>query len=77
MSWDEFRALLCGISPDTPLGRIVSIRAEEDKDVLKNFSKEQNRIRDEWRQRKAEHMDMATYEQAMKTLEAMFAAMCS
>ena len=34
MTWDEFRDLLVGISPETPLGRIVSIRAEDDKEVL-------------------------------------------
>lgn len=51
MKWDEFKALIVGIGPDTPLGRIVSIRAEEDKDVLKFFSKEQHRIRNEWRTR--------------------------
>lgn len=53
MKWDEFKALLCGISPETPLGRIVSIRAEDDKDILKHFTKEQRRIRSEWRNRKA------------------------
>ena len=38
MKWDEFHDLLVGIGPDTPLGRMVSIRAEDDKDVLKHFS---------------------------------------
>lgn len=51
MKWAEFNALLIGIGPDTPLGRIVSVRAEEDKDVLKYFTAEQNRIRNEWRTR--------------------------
>ncbi len=49
MKWDEFKALLIGMGPDTPLGRIVSIRAEDDKEVLKYFTVEQNRIRNEWR----------------------------
>lgn len=53
MKWDEFRDLLVGISPDTALGRIVAIRSEEDKDMLKHFSKDQKRIRQEWRSRKA------------------------
>lgn len=35
MSWDEFRDLLSGLSPDTALGRMVAIRAEEDKEILK------------------------------------------
>lgn len=51
MKWDEFKALLTGIGPDTPLGRIVLIRAEDDKDALKYFTPEQNRIRNDWRTR--------------------------
>ena len=51
MSWSEFCTLLAGIMPETPLGRVVSIRSENDKEVLKNFTKEQHRIRNEWRSR--------------------------
>ena len=51
MSWNEFCTLLIGIMPKTPLGQIVSIRAEEDKDILKNFTDDQHRIRNEWRNR--------------------------
>lgn len=53
MKWDEFRTLLIGIAPETPLGRIVSIRAETDKNILKQFNKEQRRIRNEWMRRSA------------------------
>ncbi len=48
MSWSEFCSLLSGIMPETPLGRVVSIRSEKDSKVIKNFSKEQKRIRNEW-----------------------------
>lgn len=53
MPWEEFKQLLSGIAPDTPLGRIVSIRAEEDPEVLKNFTPEQRRIQTEWRNKMA------------------------
>lgn len=53
MKWDEFKDLLIGIAPETPLGRIVAIRAEDDKDVLKHFNAEQRKIRSEWRCRRA------------------------
>nr|DAE50814.1 MAG TPA: hypothetical protein [Caudoviricetes sp.] len=56
MKWSEFRDLLVGLGPDTALGRIVSIRSEEDKEVLKHFTKEQKRIRNEWRARRAKQM---------------------
>lgn len=49
MDWGEFCTLLKGIMYKTPLGQVVSIRSEEDKDMLKNFTKEQHRIRNEWR----------------------------
>ncbi|OME86531.1 Gp15 family bacteriophage protein [Paenibacillus sp. FSL F4-0100] len=51
MTWDEFCTLLAGIMPETPLGQIVSIRSENDKERLKNFTSEQKRIRNEWRTR--------------------------
>lgn len=69
MKWDEFRTLLIGISPETPLGRIVSIRAEDDKNILKYFSKEQRRIRNEWMQRSAKKktpQQSADFYEAMK-----------
>ncbi len=34
---------------DTPLGRIVLIRKEDDKERLKNFTQHEHRIRNEWR----------------------------
>lgn len=48
LSWAEFCSLLSGVMPDTPLGSIVSIRAEKDAKVIKKFTKEQKRIRNEW-----------------------------
>nr|DAE16534.1 MAG TPA: hypothetical protein [Siphoviridae sp. ctqBH20] len=56
MKWSEFRDLLVGLGPDTALGRIVSIRSEEDKEILKRFTKEQKRIRNEWRARRAKQI---------------------
>lgn len=75
MKWDEFHALVSGLSAETPLGRMVSIRAENDKDVIKRFTKEQKRIRYEWRSRSAQQMDKQTFEQAMLGFEKMFEAM--
>lgn len=76
VSWDEFKSLLSGIDPETPLGRIVAIRSETDKNVIKHFSKDQKRIYDSWRNRKAETMSPATYDQEMKAWEQRFANLC-
>lgn len=48
--------------PETPLGQIVSIRSEEDKDMLKHFTKEQHKIRNDWRNRVNPIRDMSNEE---------------
>ncbi len=75
MKWDEFKALVSGLSAETPLGKMVSIRSENDKDTIKRFTKEQKRIRNEWRSRSAQSMGKQTFEQAMLSFEKMFEAM--
>lgn len=56
MTWDEFSTLLAGIMPETPLGQIISIRSEDDPDILKSFNSEQKKIRNEWRSRLAQDL---------------------
>ena len=75
VSWGEFRSLLAGISPDTVLGRVVAIRSENDKNILKLFTPEQKRIRNEWRERRTKEMPKEAFEREMAGLEKMFAAM--
>ena len=76
VSWDEFCSLLAGLSPDTALGRVVAIRSETDKNVIKHFTSDQRRIYYDWRNRNAKEMDQETFEKEMSNLEKMFAAMC-
>nr|DAU31640.1 MAG TPA: hypothetical protein [Caudoviricetes sp.] len=75
VSWDEFKALLAGLAPETALGRVVAIRSETDKNVIKKFSRDQRRIYDEWREKAAKQMSVAEYEKQMADLERMIAAM--
>lgn len=74
MPWDEFCSYLTGIMPDTPLGNIIQIRSETDKNILKNFTKEQKQIRNEWRTRQAKHVDTNTmgYKDIMNSFKEMF-----
>ena len=76
VSWDEFKALIAGLSPETALGRVVAIRSETDKDIIKHYTKDQRRIYDDWRNRETKEMDGETFEKEMAGLEKMFAAMC-
>lgn len=69
MKWDEFKDMMSGLGPDTPLGRIVAIRSENDPEVLKRFGPEQKRIRMEWRTKTAKAMsqeDMDSFLESMK-----------
>lgn len=75
MKWDEFVDLLTGISPETALGRIVAIRSEEDKDVLKNFTNAQRRIRNEWRRKKAAAVKKEDLDGMLEELQKAFMMM--
>ena len=72
MSWSEFCTLLSGIMPNTPLGQIVNIRSENDKEILKNFTKEQRKIRSDWRSRNTLKVNTSNYEEAMNMFKNMF-----
>ena len=71
VSWDEFKALIAGLSPETALGRVVAIRSETDKDIIKHYTKDQRRIYDDWRNREMKEMDGETFEKEMAGLEKM------
>jgi len=75
MKWPEFKALLAGLSAETPLGRIVQIRAEEDPQMLEHFSPGQHRIRNEWRSRLAQSKTDDELMAALKTIKSAFVEM--
>lgn len=72
MKWREFAAYMSGLDGKTPLGRIVSIRAENDREVLKQFSPEQTRIRNDWRKRKARQMSKDDVKAVIEGFKNMF-----
>lgn len=75
MSWGEFVTLLGGLMDNTPLGKVISIRSENNKDILKNFTKEQHRIRNEWRSRYISKIITVSKEDAARQVQ-MFQEMC-
>ena len=75
MPWEEFKQLLAGISPDTPLGRIVAIRSETDRKVLKHFTREQRRIRSEWQRRRVKNVKQEDMQQVLEGFKQMFVSM--
>lgn len=72
MTWYEFKALLCGIGPETALGRIVSIRMEEDKESIKSFTKEQKEIRNHWRRKRAESKTQKDRDDFLESMKQAF-----
>lgn len=75
MKWLEFKQMISGLGPDTVLGRIVSIRAEDDKDILKHFSKEQRRIRNEWLSRRVADIPQKDVDMFLEELKRGFIQM--
>ena len=76
LPYPEWAKLVGGLMDDTPLGRVVAVRAERDPQIIANMGPWQNRIRSE-RQRflagKAQKQDPADLRQQMRDLEAMIA----
>lgn len=72
MSWREFSYLLEGLSGNTPLGQIVSIRAENDPERLKDFTPEQRRIRSEYRNKIAKKKSSEEVKDAIERFKQAF-----
>jgi hypothetical protein len=73
MTWDEFTTLLGGLNGETPLGHIVSIRSEKDKERLKNFTPEERKIRNDWHTKHRKIItNKAEYDKAMTGFAEMF-----
>lgn len=48
MHYSEWLLLVGGLMHDTPLGQLVSIRQEKDRNMIKRFGNYERRIRREW-----------------------------
>ena len=67
--------MLVGIGPETALGRIVSIRMEDDEDVLKHFTPEMKKIRNDWRNRTAKQKTAAETDAFLESMKQAFIQM--
>lgn len=72
MKWKEFKALVSGLSSETPLGRIIQIRSEDDPKMLEVFSQGQHRIRNEWRNKMAKQKTEEELNAFLKELQQAF-----
>lgn len=75
MKWREFAGLLAGLDHKTPLGRVVSIRAEDDPQRLKDFTPQMRRMRAEWRTRQARRMPQKRVDDFLASVKQAFISM--
>lgn len=73
----EYRKLLTGLTGDTSLGYVVSIRSETDSEKIKNMTVKEKKIRRDWqefRRKQQKHtkpvytMTIEEFQQMMKSL---------
>jgi len=73
ITWSEVKVLIKGLLPETPLGKVIAIRSENDPKVLKTFSKALHAERNSFRKRMADKkVDNGTFEEDMQKLENFF-----
>lgn len=75
MKWREMSMLISGLNEKTPLGAVISIRSESDREVLKDFTPSQRKIRNEWRARKAKQMSVEKVDNELAAMQSAFAQM--
>lgn len=73
ISWSEVKMLISGLLPDTPLGKVIQIRSESNKEMLKLYTPEMNKIRNDWRNRMAKDKlkDQKALDQTFDNMEKM------
>lgn len=79
LKYSDWAKLVSGLMEDTPLGRIVSIRSETDREAIRNFTSEQKKIYNDWQHFRSKKIMndpefYKNYESQMIALERSFAA---
>lgn len=69
MKWGELSSYISGLMYDTPLGNVVSIRSETNKDIIKNMTPEQLEIRREWRNKEAKKVSQDEMKEFLTQME--------
>ena len=73
LQYDEFLNLTACLMPESPLGRIVAIRSEDNPDVIKEFNSAQKKIYNDWKNRDKSNSEQE-YRENMDSLFAMLRA---
>lgn len=75
ISVSEYRKLLVGIMGNTPLGEVVRIRAETDRETIEQMTVQEKKIRSEWQKFRTSQnqtpqitISLEQFQQMMKSL---------
>lgn len=77
IAYAEWAQLLSGLMGETPLGKVVQIRAEKDMKTIQRFGPWERRVRKEWDEFCAKNRTAQTVELDFKELQSMLARMFS
>ena len=75
MDWAELSSDISGLMGETPLGNIVQIRSEDDRERLKNFTQEKKNIRWKYRMKMAQNVDKEEFNKVITDLQKAFKEM--
>nr|DAI14522.1 MAG TPA: hypothetical protein [Caudoviricetes sp.] len=75
ISCQEFRQLLSGLNGDTPLGYVVQIRSETDSKKIREMTKKEKEIRNEWNQFKLKNKKQQKIELKKEDISKVFSSM--
>ena len=76
LPWAEWSVLVGGLMNDTPLGRVVAVRSENDVGVSRRMTAHQRQLRSEWQRfcaRRELARDLAGIRQRQAALERSMA----
>lgn len=77
LKYSDWAKLVSGLMEDTPLGRVVMVRSETDKETIKKFTAEQRKIYKDWQNFRINQITQTpelfeNYKEQMKALERSF-----
>lgn len=71
LKYSDWAKMVSGLMDDTPLGRVVAVRSEKDREMIRHMNKWQKQIRADWAQFRASKQPQVDEAEARKQLAAL------
>ena len=78
LKYSDWAKMVSGLMDDTPLGRVVAVRSEKDREMIRHMNKWQKQIRADWtafRTSSRLQVDVTEAKKQMAALEKMLAGL--